>query len=83
MRWINLTIVCLFAAGILIFAVQNVGAVTVSFLSFSLRAPLAILVIVVYIAGAATGGNLFALLRRSYRGSRIGTGIKLIGTRQD
>jgi hypothetical protein len=41
------------------------------------------LVIVVYIAGAATGGNLFALLRRSYRGSRIGTGIKLIGTRQD
>jgi putative membrane protein len=83
MRWINLAIVCLFAAGMIIFAFQNVGAVTVSFLSFSLRAPLAILVFVVYVAGAATGGNLFALLRRSYRGARLGPGIKLIGTQRD
>jgi hypothetical protein len=32
--------------------------------------PLALLVAVAYLLGAATGGILFALLRRSYEGSR-------------
>jgi hypothetical protein len=34
------------------------------------RAPLAILIAVVYVIGPATGGSLFALLRRSYKGSQ-------------
>jgi hypothetical protein len=55
----------------------------VSFLSFRVRAPLAIMVFVIYVAGAMTGGNLFALLRRSYRGSRLGPGTKLIGPQRD
>jgi hypothetical protein len=41
-----------------------------SFLGFSIRAPLAILIAAVYVVGAVTGGSLFALLRRSYRGSQ-------------
>jgi len=44
--------------------------VTISFLGFSIRAPLAILTAVVYVIGAVTGGSLFALLRRSYKGSQ-------------
>jgi hypothetical protein len=32
--------------------------------------PLALLVAVTYLLGAATGGSLFALLRRSYQGSK-------------
>jgi len=44
--------------------------VTISFLGFSLRAPLAILVVIVYVLGAITGGTLYALLRKSLRESR-------------
>jgi lipopolysaccharide assembly protein A len=53
----------------LIFALQNLESTTVSFLSFRVRAPLAVLTILVYLLGAATGGSLLALLRRSYQRS--------------
>jgi hypothetical protein len=43
-----------------------------SFLGFNARVPLALLVAVAYLLGAATGGSLFALLRRSYEGARRG-----------
>ena len=70
MRWAHLTIIVLFAIVTLIFALQNLESVTVSFLGLSARTPLAILVFIVYVLGAATGGSLFALLRRSYTASR-------------
>ena len=70
MRWIYIAAIVLFAGAILIFALQNLEAVTVSFLGFRVKAPLAVLAIVIYVLGAATGGGLLALLRRSYQGSR-------------
>jgi lipopolysaccharide assembly protein A len=70
MRWVYLTLIVLLAAVTLIFIIQNRDLVTMSFLGFSIRAPLAILIAAVYIVGAVTGGSLFALLRRSYRGSQ-------------
>jgi uncharacterized integral membrane protein len=72
MRWFNLAVIVLFAAATIIFALQNFEIVTISFLGSNLRVPLALLVAVVYLLGAATGGSLFALLRRSYQGSRRG-----------
>jgi len=68
MRWVYLTVVVLFVAAAIIFIFQNVGIVTMSFLGLSVRAPLAILAAVAYILGAATGGSLFALLRKSVQG---------------
>jgi lipopolysaccharide assembly protein A len=70
MRWIYLAVIILFVAAIIIFAVQNFEIVTMSFLGFNARVPLALLVAVAYLLGAATGGSLYALLRRSYEGSR-------------
>jgi putative membrane protein len=70
MRWIYLAVIILIAAVTIIFALQNFEIVTMSFLSFNARVPLALLVAVTYLLGAATGGGLFALLRRSYEGSR-------------
>jgi putative membrane protein len=70
MRWVHLTIIVLFAAATVVFAVQNFEIVTVSFLGLSARVPLALLVAIVYVLGMATGGSLFALLRRSLRGAR-------------
>jgi uncharacterized integral membrane protein len=72
MRWIYLAIIILFAAATVVFALQNFAVVTVSFLNFNVRAPLALLIAIVYLLGAATGGSFFALLRRSYQGSRRG-----------
>jgi uncharacterized integral membrane protein len=70
MRWVHLTVIVLLVAAILIFVLQNRDVVGISFLEFSVRAPLAILIAVVYVIGAVTGGSLFALLRRSYKSSQ-------------
>ena len=65
MRWVYLAIVIVFVAAIVIFAFQNLGMVTMSFLGFSVSAPLAIVAAIVYVLGAFTGGSLFGLLRHS------------------
>ena len=70
MRWIYLAVIVLIAVATIIFALQNLEIVTMSFLGFNARVPLALLVAITYLLGAATGGSLFALLRRSYEGSR-------------
>jgi putative membrane protein len=70
MRWIYFAVIILIAAAAIIFALQNFEIVTMSFIGFNARVPLALLVAVTYLLGMATGGSLFALLRRSYEGSR-------------
>ena len=70
MRWIHLGIIILFALATIIFVLQNFEIVTMSLLGFNARAPLALVVAIAYLLGAATGGSLLALLRRSYEGSR-------------
>ncbi len=72
MRWVYLIIVIVFVAAVVIFGIQNREMVTTSFLGFSLRSPLVILVVIVYVLGAITGGSLYALLRKSVRESRFG-----------
>ena len=70
LRWIYLAIIVLIAAATFIFALQNLQIVSVAFLGSAISAPLALLVFVVYVLGAVTGGGLYALLRRSVRGTR-------------
>jgi lipopolysaccharide assembly protein A len=70
MRWFYIVVIVLIAAATLVFCVQNRDLVTMSFLQFSIRAPLAILALVVYALGAVTGGSLYALLRKSVRGAK-------------
>jgi uncharacterized integral membrane protein len=70
MRWLWLTLIVLFSIAILLFMVQNRDVVSLSFLRFNVRAPFALLVAIAYVAGALTGGSLFALLRRSYTGAK-------------
>jgi putative membrane protein len=70
MRWIYLAFIILFAVATLVFAMQNLEIVTMTFLGINIRVPLALQTIVVYLLGTATGGSLLALLRRSYEGSK-------------
>jgi uncharacterized integral membrane protein len=62
--------VVVFVAALIIFVFQNTESVDVSFLALGVTLPLAILVLVVYVLGALSGGSLYALLRRSVAGSR-------------
>jgi uncharacterized integral membrane protein len=70
MRWVHLAVIILFALATLVFAVQNFQTVTIAFLGFSMSLPLALQAVVIYLLGMATGGSLWALLRRSFAGSR-------------
>ena len=70
MRWIHLAVIVVFVGATLIFAVQNFQTVTMAFLGFSVRMPLALLAVIIYVLGMATGGSLWTLLRRSFEASR-------------
>ena len=70
MRWVYVAVIAALAAAIVTFAVQNHQSVTVSFLGFSMSAPLALLVVVIYLLGMATGGSAWALMRWAIDGSR-------------
>jgi len=70
MRWVYIAIVVVFVVAVLIFVAQNTDVVSITFLGSALSSPLALIVLVVYLLGAATGGSLYALLRRSIQGSR-------------
>ena len=72
MRWIHLTVIVLFFAAVIVFSIQNFQIVTMTFLGFSARIPLAFMVGLVYLLGMATGGSLLTLLRRSFEGSKKG-----------
>jgi lipopolysaccharide assembly protein A len=71
MRWVYVIVVVVFVAAMILFAIQNREVVTMSFLGFSLSAPLAILAAIAYVLGGITGGSLYALLRKSVRESRL------------
>jgi lipopolysaccharide assembly protein A len=70
MRWFHLAVIVLFVAAVVVFAAQNLQVVDVSFLRMSVHTRLAVLITVIYLLGAATGGSLLALLRRSLEGAR-------------
>lgn len=63
MRYVYLALVLLIALVVLTFKVQNIEAVTVSFLSSSLTMPLSLLVFLVYFLGMLTGGFVVSLVR--------------------
>ncbi|HEY5206944.1 MAG TPA: LapA family protein [Roseiarcus sp.] len=69
-RWFYLAVVIVFVAALIIFAFQNTESVSISFLALGATLPLALLVFIVYVVGALSGGSLYALLRRSLAGSR-------------
>ena len=70
MRWLHISVIALFAAAIVVFAVQNHQIVTMSFLGFRATLPIALLAGIIYLLGMATGGSLLALLRRLVEGAR-------------
>ena len=52
---------------VLILVVQNIVMVEVRLLTWSLRLPMALLLVVIYLLGMVTGKSLWTLFRRLYR----------------
>ena len=69
MRYLYLTLVVLGTLAVLLFMVQNLAPVTVSFMSARVTMPIWLVVVVVYLLGMVSGGALWSLLRASVRGA--------------
>ncbi len=70
MRIVYSLLLALFAAIVLLFALQNLQAITVSLFSYSVTLPIALVVIGVYFLGMISGGALLAFLRGTMRRAR-------------
>ena len=69
MRWFHTTVIVFLIAATVVFALQNLQSVTVSFLNLNLAAPLALLVALVCVLGMVTGGSAWTLIRWAIDGS--------------
>lgn len=69
MRYVYMTLVVLATLAVLLFMIQNLASVTVSFMNTSVTMPIWLVVIVVYVLGVVSGGALWSLLRASVRGA--------------
>lgn len=63
MRFLSLAVITVLIAGMVIFALQNLETVTVSFLNLTISSPIALLFAIVYVLGMVTGGSAWALVR--------------------
>jgi len=63
MRTVYIGLVVLLTAAVLLFKVQNLESVTVSFLTMTLTLPLSVAIVVVYFLGMVSGGALIAAVR--------------------
>ena len=63
MRWLHTAVVAVLAIVVLAFSVQNFQSTTISLFNLQMSAPLAIIVVVVYLLGMLTGGSAVSLFR--------------------
>jgi putative membrane protein len=69
-RYVYIALIVALTALVLLFKLQNLQMVTVSFLSTSFTLPVSLLLILVYVLGMFTGGFVVALVRTWVRGAR-------------
>jgi putative membrane protein len=66
MRYVQAVVFLALLATIGIFAIQNMGVVTVNFLTWNISQPVAIVSVAVYLLGMLSGWSILALARRSF-----------------
>ncbi|TVP90888.1 MAG: LapA family protein [Thioalkalivibrio sp.] len=71
MRFVYIALIVLITGLVLVFALQNVEAVTVRFLTVSLTLPRAVLLIGVYLLGMLTGGLVVGFVKSLVQGARL------------
>ena len=69
MRYVYMALIASFVAIVLLFKVQNLDTVTVSLLGATFTLRVSVLVLLIYVLGALTGGSLLALMRTWVHGA--------------
>lgn len=69
MRYVYMALIVVFVAVILLFKVQNLETVTVVLFGASVTLRTSVLVLLIYVLGALTGGSLMALMRTWVHGA--------------
>ena len=69
MRFVYAIVLVVLALGVGLFCIQNLKTVSLMFLNWELTIPLAVLVLVLYFLGMATGCGLLSFIRKSIRGA--------------
>lgn len=69
MRFVYMALIATFAAIVLLFKFQNLDTVTVTLLGASATMRVSVLVLLIYVLGALTGGSLMALMRTWVHGA--------------
>jgi lipopolysaccharide assembly protein A len=67
MRLLQAVVFLAFLLAIGVFAAQNTGVVTVSFLAWNLQQPVALVTVAVYLLGMLSGWTVLAFMRGSLR----------------
>jgi uncharacterized integral membrane protein len=70
MRYVYIALIAVFVTIITLFKVQNLDRVTVELLGASVTLPVSVMVLLIYVLGALTGGALVALLRTWLQGAK-------------
>lgn len=70
MRIVHLVLLILFICAIAIFCFQNLGNVTVKYLTASMTIPMPLLALLIYLLGMFSGGAVLSFIRRSIQGVR-------------
>ena len=63
MKWFHTAVVAVLAIIVLAFAVQNFQSTTISLFHWNITAPLAMIIVIVYVLGMLTGGSMMSLFR--------------------
>ena len=70
MRYVYIGLFVLVTAAVLLFKVQNLESVTISFLSMGITLPLSVAIVAVYFLGMVSGGALIAGMRSLFQKAR-------------
>jgi len=70
MRYVYIALIAVFVTIITLFKVQNLDRVTVDLLGASMTLPVSVMVLLIYVLGALTGGTLMALMRTWLQGAK-------------
>ena len=69
MRYVYMALIATFVAIIALFKVQNLDTVSVELLGASFTLRVSVLILLIYVLGALTGGALMALMRTWVHGA--------------
>ncbi|MDP1563563.1 MAG: hypothetical protein Q8M16_19455 [Pirellulaceae bacterium] len=70
MRYVYIVLIILITIAVVTFKVQNIGDVTVTFLTGSLTLPLSLLILAVYFLGMFSGSMVVATIRSFIAGAK-------------